>query len=305
MELRHLRYFVVLAEELHFARAAERLRIAQPGLTQQIQALERELGVRLFHRTKRSVELSDAGVLLLEEARLTLAQAERAELVARRAGRGELGRVEIGYVGSAAYSGVLSATVFAFRQAYPEVDLRLREMDMERQLTELGEGRLDIGFIRPPVRDCPPGVIIATIFTEPVIVALRRDHPLAAREAVAIAALADEPFITTHLQAGVGFYEHTMAVCRQGGFTPRVAQKARQFATIISLVGAGLGVAIVPDSLRRVQLADVVYRPLADASELAELAIAFRRDEPSPAVKAFLQKVRDGAEPEARPAALP
>jgi DNA-binding transcriptional LysR family regulator len=253
VELRHLRYFVAVAEDLSFRGAADRLRIAQPALTHQIQALERILGARLLNRTKRSVELTEAGSLFLEEARMTLRQAERARLVGAQAGRGELGCIEIGYVGSTASTGILSSTVFSFRRAYPAVDLRLTEMDMDRRLEGLAEGRLDVGFIRPPAPEYPLGVTAVTILKEPVIVALRKDHPLAVKTAISVASLANEPFITTPC-------EHMMSVCRQGGFTPRVVQQARQFATIVSLVGAGLGVALVPGCMRSVQLPDVTVR---------------------------------------------
>jgi DNA-binding transcriptional LysR family regulator len=236
--------------------------------------------------------LTEAGSLFLEEARMTLRQAERARLVGARAGRGELGCIEIGYVGSTASAGILSSNVFSFRQSYPSVDLRLTEMDTDRQLEDLAEGRLDVGFIRPPVPQYPLGIVAMTILNEPVIVALRKDHPLAAQSAIPVAALANEPFITTHLKEGIGFYEHMMSVCRKGGFTPRVVQRARQFATIVSLVGAGLGVALVPSCMRSVQPPDVTYRPLADAREHSELAVAFRRVERAPAAKAFIEQMR-------------
>jgi DNA-binding transcriptional LysR family regulator len=304
VELRHLRYFVAVAEDLSFRGASDRLHIAQPALTHQIQALERILGARLLNRTKRSVELTEAGSLFLEEARMTLRQAERARQVGERAGRGELGCIEIGYVSSTPATGVLSSSVFSFRQAYPSVDLRLTEMDMDRQLEGLGEGCLDVGFIRPPVPRYPLGVVAVTILNDPVIVALRKDHPLAVQTAIPVSALANEPFITTHLEEGIGFYKHMMSVCRQGGFSPRVVQRARQFATIVSLVGAGLGVALVPASMRCLQLPGVTYRPLADAREHAELAVAFRRAERAPAVKAFLEQMRGVAKRlmESRPA---
>jgi DNA-binding transcriptional LysR family regulator len=236
--------------------------------------------------------LTEAGSLFLEEARMTLRQAERARLVGARAGRGELGCIEIGYVGSTASAGILSSNVFSFRQSYPSVDLRLTEMDTDRQLEDLAEGRLDVGFIRPPVPQYPLGIVAMTILNEPVIVALRKDHPLAAQSAIPVAALANEPFITTHVKEGIGFYEHMMSVCRKGGFTPRVVQRARQFVTIVSLVGAGLGVALVPSCMRSVQPPDVTYRPLADAREHSELAVAFRRVERAPAAKAFIEQMR-------------
>src|SRR5438270_3418464 len=152
MELRHLRYFMAVAEELHFSRAAERLHISPPSLTQQIQSLEQELGARLFLRTKREVKLTDAGARFLEEARTTLRHAQRAQVVARRAARGEMGRVEIGFVSSAACAGLLTASVPAYRDAYPLVELSMRKMETAKQIEQLTGSRLDIGFLRPPTR---------------------------------------------------------------------------------------------------------------------------------------------------------
>src|SRR5690242_5616798 len=162
MELRHLRYFVAVAEELHFAHAAERLHISPPSLTQQIQSLERELGARLFVRTKRDVKLTDAGARFLDEARATLQQAERAELVARRAGRGEVGRVEISFVSSAACTGLLTVALPSYRQSFPLVELAIRKLESPRQLEQLTEGRLDVGFLRPPAR-YPTGITAIVI----------------------------------------------------------------------------------------------------------------------------------------------
>src|SRR5580704_11512582 len=172
MELRRFKYMAVLAEELHFGRAAERLGIAQPALTQQIQALERELGVQLFQRTKRSVRLTVAGRVTLDEAIRTLQQAERTALVAQQAGRGELGHIEIGFVGSAIFSGVLSQAIAHFRQANPMVELRLNELGILQQLSEVGSGKLDLGLIRRPVKSLPPDVTVSTLFREPIILAV-------------------------------------------------------------------------------------------------------------------------------------
>jgi DNA-binding transcriptional LysR family regulator len=292
MELRQLRYLLVLAEELHFSRAAQRLGIAQPALTQQIQALERELGAKLFQRTKRSVHLTVAGRLTLEQAVRTLQQAEQTAMVARQAGRGEKGPVEIGYVGSAAFSGILSKTIFAYRKTNPNVELRLHELDISQQVEDLDSGRLDVGFIRPPVRQWPVGVTSLTLSREPIIVAVPKAHRLARLKAVPIAALADESFIVTHFQEGVGFHAQVAAICHEGQLTLRIAQRARQFAAITSLVGAGLGVAFVPDSLRNLRVPNVVYRPLADVKATTDLALIFRKSEQAPAVVSFIDKVK-------------
>jgi DNA-binding transcriptional LysR family regulator len=292
MELRQLRYLQVLAEELHFGRAAQRLGIAQPALTQQIQSLERDLGARLFQRTKRSVHLTIAGHLTLEQATRTLEQAERTATVARKAGRGEQGSVEIGYVGSAAFSGILSKITFDYRKTNPDIELHLHELDITQQVDDVSHGRIDVGFIRPPVRQWPDGMTSLTLSREPIIIALPKGHPLSRRRAVALAALANETFITTYFEEGVGFHAQVVAMCRAGDLVPRITQRGRQFAAITSLVGAGLGVAFVPDSLRNLRVPNVVYRPLDGAKGTTDLAIIFRKFEQAPAVVSFIAKAR-------------
>ncbi len=292
MELRQLRYLQVLAEELHFGRAAQRLGIAQPALTQQIQSLERDLGARLFQRTKRSVHLTIAGRLTLEQATRTLEQAERTATVARRAGRGEQGSVEIGYVGSAAFSGILSKITFDYRKTNPDIELHLHELDITQQVDDVSHGRIDVGFIRPPVRQWPDGMTSLTLSREPIIIALPKGHPLSRRRAVALAALANESFITTSFEEGVGFHAQVVAMCRAGDLVPRITQRGRQFAAITSLVGAGLGVAFVPDSLRNLRVPNVVYRPLDGAKGTTDLAIIFRKFEQAPAVVSFIAKAK-------------
>lgn len=291
IELRHLRYFVAVAQELHFGRAAGLLHIAQPALSQQIQALERLLDTRLLHRTRRSVSLTDAGRLFLEEARLTLRQAERAAMVGQRAGRGELGKVEIGYVASAIFTGLLSSVVVAFRQSYPAVELHFIEMDGVRQVKELAEGRLDIAFIRRPI-PYPRGIDAVTLLTEPLMVALHSDHPLASLERVREAALRDETFYIPHMTPGISLHEHTMAVGRRGGFVPRIVLHGRDLVGIASIVGLGLGIAIVPGSLGCVHLPNVVLRALSSGKERANLSAAFRQPESAPSVQAFIGTVR-------------
>ena len=183
MELRRLKYMSVLAEELHFGKAAVRLGVAQPALTQQIQALERELGVELFHRTKRSVKLTVAGRVTLNEAIRTLQQAEKTVLVARQAGRGELGHIEIGYVGSAIFTGVLSKAISRFREANPLVEFRLNEIGIVQQLDDVSSSRLDLGILRLPVKSLPPDLAIVSLHREPIILAIPRGHRLARQRA--------------------------------------------------------------------------------------------------------------------------
>lgn len=292
MELRRFKYMAVLAEELHFGRAAERLDIAQPALTQQIQALERDLGVQLFQRTKRSVRLTVAGRVTLDEAIRTLQQAERTALVAQQAGRGELGHIEIGFVGSAIFSGVLSQAIAHFRQANPMVELRLNELGILQQLSEVGSGKLDLGLIRRPVKTLPPDVTVSTLFREPIILAVPARHKLARRKQITLDMLRDEPFVAVQIQEGVGFNAQVAELCASGGLSPKVTQRAGQFVTLAGMVAGGLGVAFVPNSLRHLQIPGVVYRPLADISQQSDLAVVFRKSERAPAVVAFLDHIR-------------
>jgi DNA-binding transcriptional LysR family regulator len=291
MELRHLRYFVAVAEELHFAHAAERLHISPPSLTQQIQSLERELGARLFVRTKRDVKLTDAGTRFLDEARATLQQAERAELVARRAGRGEVGRVEIGFVSSAACTGLLTVALPSYRKSFPLVELAIRKLESPRQLEQLTEGRLDVGFLRPPAR-YPAGITAVVIVKQPIVVALPENHKLAGADTVAPALLAGESFVAGPFETNLGLHRHMSTIGQMGQFTPRIGARAPDMLAIVTMVAAGFGIAAVPRSIACLQIPGVTYRPLAQEGNQDELAAVFRRDERTPAVKAFIRHVK-------------
>src|SRR5262249_39909947 len=224
MELRHLRYFVAVAEELHFSRAAERLHIAPPALTEQIRHLEQELGASLLTRTKRNVRLTDAGARFLEEARLILRQAEHAAHVAKLAGRGEVGRIEIGYASSAACSGLVTAAIAEYRRTHPLVSLSLSSMQAARQLDLLTEGRLDIGFLRTRAR-YPVGIAALIIARQAVVIALPSDHRLARKPSVSAAMLAEEQFLAPTFETEVGLYQHTAAVGQQGNFVARIVDR--------------------------------------------------------------------------------
>lgn len=291
MELRHLRYFVAVAEELHFSRAAERLHISPPALTEQIRDLERELDATLFTRTKRNVTLTDAGTRFLDEARLTLRQAEHAARVAKLAGRGEIGRIEIGYASSAACSGLVTAAVAEYRQTHPLVSLSLSPMQAAKQLNELVEGRLDVGFLRKPSR-YPEGIAAVIIARQAVVIALPSDHKLAKKPTVSAAMLAEEKFLAPTFETEVGLYTHTIAVGQQGNFVARIVDRIPDLFTMVTLVAAGVGIAVVPDSCSCIQLPGVVYKPLSHEIEPVEIAVAFRRDERAPAVKTFIQQRR-------------
>ncbi|HFH3669124.1 LysR family transcriptional regulator [Pseudomonas aeruginosa] len=291
MELRHLRYFIAVAEELHFGRAAERLGISQPPLSQQIQALEEEIGARLFERTNRRVELTDAGRLFLDESRQVLAQVDKAVLLARRAHLGELGELKIGFTSSAPFTSTIPSSIHAFRKAYPDVHLDLQEMSSRQVLKALLEESLQVGVIRPLA--LPDAVLWVELFREPLVAVLRADHPLAAgsEDGLAIAALAEEPFVFFPRSYGTGLYDQVIALTRQAGFSPRIAQEASEAMTIIGLVSAGLGVSILPASFRRTRVDGVVYRTLSDPEATTAVWLVRRQNEGSPLALSFIDLV--------------
>ncbi|ARN46461.1 LysR substrate-binding domain-containing protein [Pseudomonas aeruginosa] len=291
MELRHLRYFIAVAEELHFGRAAERLGISQPPLSQQIQALEEEIGARLFERTNRRVELTDAGRLFLDESRQVLAQVDKAVLLARRAHLGELGELKIGFTSSAPFTSTIPSSIHAFRKAYPDVHLDLQEMSSRQVLKALLEESLQVGVIRPLA--LPDAVHWVELFREPLVAVLRADHPLAAgsEDGLAIAALAEEPFVFFPRSYGTGLYDQVIALARQAGFSPRIAQEASEAMTIIGLVSAGLGVSILPASFRRTRVDGVVYRTLSDPEATTAVWLVRRQNEGSPLALSFIDLV--------------
>lgn len=284
MELRHLHYFIAVAEELNFSRAAERLHMAQPPLSQQIRQLEAELGFQLFHRTKRQVQLTEAGHTFLTEVQQVLQQLDHAVLVGRQASRGEVGQLAIGFVSSTAYN-VLPPILQAFRRQVPDVILELQELTTREQLQSLLEGKLDVGFARPPVEQ--PELATATIFREPLMVALPESHPLRNHAHVAVRSLANEPFILFPRAVAPGLYDPIISLCLQAGFSPQVVQEAIQMQTIVSLVAAEMGVAIVPLSLQNLQRQGVIYKPLQDATPMVEVVMIWRK-QPAPTVQRFL-----------------
>jgi DNA-binding transcriptional LysR family regulator len=289
MELRQLRYFATLAEELHFGRAAKRLSLTQPPLSQAILNLERELGVRLLERTRRRVALTQAGRAFLEEAQQTLVRAERAADQARRAGRGEVGRLAVGFLANTAYT-LLPLVLRDFRSGFPGVTLDLRELNIPQQLEALRRGDIDVGLLRPPVADAE--LAADTILEEPFVLALPAAHALCALKRVPAKRLAQESFVMFPRTAGFVFHDLILGFCLRAGFTPRVAQAVNQTHAVIGLVSAGIGVALVPASAQKIGLAGVAYRPLREATPLARVAIARRRADGSPVVAAFLETAR-------------
>jgi DNA-binding transcriptional LysR family regulator len=291
MELRHLRYFVALAEELHFGRAAARLGISQPPLSQQIKILEEDVSARLFDRTNRRVELTQAGRLFLPEAQAILERAERAASVAERAGRGEVGELRIGMFPSAPLTEVVGGAILAFRRRFPDVRLVLNELESGQQTLGLLEKTEQIAIIRSAAKPKLPADLIAReLFREAFVLIMRVDHPLAVRQGkVAIAELADEPFVFYGDRMGRTLPHQVLALCRAAGFEPRISQLANANATIIGLVAAGLGIAVIPEAMRQLQHKAVVSRPIDGAGAATSVWILRRRQDLSPLVRAFYE----------------
>lgn len=290
VELRHLRYFIAVAEECHFRRAAERLHMAQPPLSQQIRQLEGELGTRLFARTTRKVNLTPAGVKFLERARQILADVDTAALDARRAERGEVGRLAVGFTGSATYE-VLPAIAIAFRKQLPDVELELHgEMFTPTQVEAILSGTLDVGLLRPPV-DCAE-LAVEVIRREPLVLVLSSEHRLAGCEAVRLGELRDEPFVAYASQLRPVAHAAVERACNRAGFTPSIIQETGETTTLVSLVAAGVGVSLVPASVQHLHVAGAVYRPLKGTTEEVALAVTSRMNDPNPIVQRFLGCVR-------------
>ncbi|TRW84932.1 LysR family transcriptional regulator [Mycolicibacterium sp. 018/SC-01/001] len=290
MELRHLRYFRAVAEELHFGRAAERLHIAQPPLSQQIRALERELGVTLLTRSTRSVELTDAGRAYLARVIDILAAVDAAAEQARRIERGTEGRLAIGCVGSATYS-LLPSLVRALRQSLPDIDVHVQgEMLAPAQVAALRSGEIDLGLLRPPVGDAE--IAVETLRRDELLVALPADHPLAGRASLDLAECAGEDFIS---HAGGGrsrMGTELAALSAAAGFVPTIRHEADETSTLVTLVAAGLGVAIVPAPTAGLEVAGVCYRPMTDPAFI-DLVAAYRRPGPTPMVARVLEVLKN------------
>lgn len=291
IELRHLRYFHAIAEEMSFARAAERLDIAQPGLSQQIKILENLLQARLFDRSRRKLRFTLAGELFYEETCKILAQIDVATQTVARAARGEVGRLVVGYVASAAYTGMLTHVIGEFREKHPAVVIDISELEMLRQLDAISDGRMDVGFIRPPA-PMPRNVSSIPILYEDLIIALPASHVLAEGGEIDLTDLRHEEFIIPEHPSKVSFHHHTTLACQKVGFEPRFGAKGRDFMTIVSMISVGLGVALVPQSVQCIQLPGIVYRPINGMGLKAELAVSFRPSDQSPIVRAFASVAR-------------
>jgi DNA-binding transcriptional LysR family regulator len=286
MELRHLRYFVAIATEGNFTRAAEKLGIGQPPLSQQIKSLERELGAELFRRTAHGAELTVAGEALLIEARRMLDGAERAVRAVQRAARGETGRLRIGFIGSAAFNPAVPALIQRFKSQYAAVDLTLEEANTPSLLQGLADERLDAVFFRP--RRVPPdGVQMHRFPDEPMKIVLPITHPLANKKRLPLKALANEAFVFVPGPAGASLYDEVIRACGEAGFSPQLAQPAPQVSSVVNLVAAGMGVSIVPLSIAQL-VKGVRYIDVQGSTLKAPLALGWREGDPSSALSNFV-----------------
>jgi DNA-binding transcriptional LysR family regulator len=290
MELRHLRYFLAVAEELHFGRAAVRLHISQPPLSQQIRRLEKELQAPLFQRTKRHVELTNAGRVFLEEARALVAQAEQAASSAQRASRGEIGQL---VVGCAVWTDFLNGAriIELFARRHPDVELELRDLTATEQISALEAGRIDVGILRPPV---PSKYLVSEcLISENLVVAFSRGHPFKHRDRVPWTALVDQPYVLFSRRRAPAFEALIARACHQAGVTLKVKYEVEHPQTVLAVVEAGLGVSIVPASLQTSKRPGIAYRPLWPPGPQLETVIAWRRGSDLPLVQTFVRVARE------------
>lgn len=294
MELRHLRYFLAVADEQSFTRAAQRLGIGQPPLSQQIRDLEREMGVTLFHRLPRGAELTEAGQAFYGQVQGLPAQVEGATRAAQYIARGETGTLRIGFPSSAAMHPVVQASIRSFRRAFPNVDLTLEEMTTSFLVRRLEDRVLDVTFLRATAKHAED-FRVTRVVSEEMVAVVPVDHPLAERAEVTLLDLREEPFILTPRHVGSVPFDTVMQACRAAGFEPSLGQAAPQMLSVVSLVAAGLGVSVLPEVMRALQLSGSRFLRLRDAPVI-ELAVASRRDNRSKVLSNFLTHVLQATE---------
>ncbi|MEV6156118.1 LysR family transcriptional regulator [Nonomuraea sp. NPDC052129] len=290
LALHQLYAFAVLAEELHFGRAAVRLGVAQPPLSQQIRRLEERVGHPLFERRAGGVVLTSAGHELLPAARRALGEIADGLEAARRVGGGEAGRIRVGFAASLALT-ILPGMLRAYRDRYPGVEMEITEMTTAPQVAALLERSIDVGLLREPPDD--PGLAAEVVLSEEFVVVLPVGHVLASRRVVPVAALAEEPFVLLNRDAGPTVHDRIVGLCRSVGFEPRIGQYAVEWATVSALVEAGLGVSLAPASVRRIRLKGVAYRRIEPDSARTTVAMCWRRDDANPLVARFLDVGRE------------
>ncbi len=294
MELRHIRYFVAVAEEQHFTRAAARLGIGQPPLSQQIKDLEAELGTALLRRVPHGAELTGTGKVFLEECRRTLAASENAAIAVRRAVRGELGRLSLGFTSSAHFNAVVPSTIREFGRHYPAAELRLEEDNTHELLEALMLGTLDVAFTHSGAQD-DTRLNVIPVKVEPLVAVLPLAHRCSGDAAVRLADLAGDEFIMKRRSVGPELHRVVFEACRSAGFEPKLGREAPQLATVVSFVAAELGVALVPASMQQVRAAGVAYLPMEDVQASIKLCLVWRRHEASKVVQNFVSLVRSAS----------
>ncbi|MGY4432210.1 DNA-binding transcriptional LysR family regulator [Bradyrhizobium sp. F1.13.1] len=291
MELRHLRYFVAVAEELSFTRAAKRLGISQPPLSAQVRQLEKELGSQLLRRRARGVELTSAGKLLLEEARLILKQIETAKTSVRRRARAETGQLIVGSAGATYFHPLIPEIIREYGKRFPDIVLMPTASNTALLIARLRTGNVDIAFVRPPISDTS-GLVLQPLVSEDSVVVLPKSHKLAGLASVALAELAREVFVMYPRGLNPENYDAIIAACRAAGFNPALGQEAPQIVAVIPLVAAGLGISIVPRSTTRILSDEVRYVPIKGQAPPAEIRLAYRRQDASQAAKDFVAVAR-------------
>lgn len=289
MELRHLRYFLALAEELHFGRAAQRLAISQPPLSVAIRQLEEQIGARLFERSSKAVRLTPAGQSLCESARDVLARAQEAAAQAHDVAAGLAGRLRIGFVGAMLYRGLPQA-LCVFQAQHPAVRVSLAELNSRDQVLELLHGRLDLGFIH--TSRMPDELRYSLLLREPFVCCLPSRHPLARKRALSVSDLRAEPFVLFSRETSPDYYQHILSICAAAGFQPEVRHEVRHWLAVVSLVSQGLGVALVPEAMRRAALRGAVFRSLEGRSEFSEAYGVWRAGPRNVLVQRLLEEMR-------------
>lgn len=289
MELRQLRYFNAVAEELSFSRGALRAGVSQPPLSRQIAKLEVELGTRLFDRDQHGVRLTASGTVFYAEAIRILAAVDRAAHLTQRAAKGQTGSLALGFGGSAAYT-FAPSVLRQFRQLYPEVELSLHNTPMTAQLDCLRDRSIDVGFLMLPVHDT--AFETALLMRDPLVVAAPAGHPLTKPKTLRLTSVEPYELIMFPRSGGFGFFTNVMAICKQAGFVPAIAQEVAPMESVIGLVGAGVGIALVPSVATRLRVGGVEYRPLRERFAVIEFAVAWRKDNKSPVVRAFVDLMK-------------
>lgn len=285
LDLRHLHAFVTLAEELHFGRAARRLRVAQPALSQQLKRIETTLAVQLFLRSSRRVELTEAGAAFLPHARALLADATRAETLARRAAEGHAGIIRIAFIASGAF-GLLPEILIRFRSTLPDVSIEFFDGPLEAPIDRLVNGSLDVAIVRDP--DPDPRVHARTIREERICAVVPKSHRLASRNRISVSALANDSFVMFPRARAPRLFDKLVLLCDEGGFAPRIVSEAADWQVLASLVAAGVGVTLAPESVRRMPREGVSYLHLTSQKRLAKLVLLYSADRPSPTTAAFI-----------------